>query len=227
MDWDRAALRHEAGRIEHRLFEGIKQLAETRKSLDALHGRGQERILQAGNDRTFLFERVHEDNRLLVAANFAAVGQAVSLSTLPSPWQETAFTDVLGDRPAFFSSGRLVLPPYGYLWLQPSSAGDPRSSGPGVPVTTPIELEVHTEWGEEVYLCGNLEVLGAGTPSEALGPLSAADYPIWRAEVDVPAHTYFTFRWVKKRAGRVVEWSPHRYAVRAGEGTVWQLEPTE
>jgi amylosucrase len=218
MDWDRAALRHEEGRIEQRLFDGIKQLAETRKTLDALHGRAKERILQTRNDQTFLFERVRGDNRLLVAANFSSAAQAVSLDALNAPRGDAAFTDALRDRPAVYSSGRLVLPPYGFRWLQPSGADA------GAPVPTPIELEVHTEWGEEVSLCGTLAVLGAGDPSDALGPLSAEDYPIWRTEIDVPRHTYFEFRWVKKRDGRVVEWSPHRYAMRAGAETVWQLE---
>ncbi len=72
------------------------------------------------------------------------------------------------------------------------------------------------EWGEEVYLCGPREAFGVGDPSDALGPLSAADYPAWRMTVDLPRHTYVEFRWVKKRDGRVVAWSPHRYAMRAG-----------
>ncbi len=219
MNWDRATLRHEVDRVEHRLFTGIKRFAETRKSLDALHSRSRERILQTENDRTFLFERVYGDDRLLVASNFSRSPQAVSLSGGLAPaWQQTTFADVLWNEPVRFSSGRLVLPPYGYFWLQPGDAP------PEEPVSTPIELEVHTEWGEQVYLCGNLEVLGAGDPRHALGPLSADDYPTWRAEIDVPAHTYFEFQWVKKRDDRVVEWAPHAYAMKAGDATVWRLE---
>jgi hypothetical protein len=149
-------------------------------------------------------------------------GQAVSLGPLGPAWAGPVFDDVLNDRPAVFASGRLVLPPYGVLWLRPGDEADPESPGP--PVSTPIELEVDTAWGEEVYLCGPLEALGAGDPTEALGPLSATDYPTWRTEVDVPAHTYFEFRWVKKREGRVVAWSPHRYGMRAGGQDVWCLE---
>ena len=224
MDWDRAALRHEDGRIEHRLFDELQRLAETRKTLDALHGRGQERLLQTGNDRTFAFERTYEDDRLLVVANFSSIGQTVPPGAMPTPWQRSAFVDVLHDRPAVFPSGPIMLPPYGYLWLQPGGEDDHESPRPGVPVSTPIELEVQTEWGEEVYLCGSLERLGAGDPTDAPGPLSADDYPIWRTEVDVPAHTYFTFRWVKKRDGRIVQWSPHRYGMRAGDADIWRLE---
>ena len=220
MDWDRAALRHEAGRIEQRLFDGLRRLAEARAAVDALRGDGRERILQPGNDRTLLFERVHEGDRLLVAANVAGVGQAVPLEALGSRWRGPVFGDALHDRSAAFSSGRLLLPPYGVRWLRPSDAA------PGVPVTTRVALEVPTEWGEEVYLCGSLDALGGGAPDRALGPLSAADYPVWRTEIDVPAGTHFEFRWLKKRDGRVVEWGP-RFAQRAGTATPWRIEQTE
>jgi len=218
MNWDRAERRHEEGRIEQRLFDGIKRLADTRKTLDALHSGGRERIFQVDNDRTFLFERSRENDHLLVASNFSDAVQSVPLAPLPSVWHREAFTDVLNDRPVLFSSGRLVLPPYGYLWLQPDDVAL------GKPATTPIEIEVHTEWGEQVYLCGNLEVLGAGDPRDALGPLSVDDYPIWRTEIDVPVGMYFEFRWIKKRNGRVVEWSPRSYGARAGDGVLGRLE---
>jgi len=219
MNWERAQLRHEDGRIEQRLFDEIKRFASTRKTLSALHGRGRERILQGDNNHVLLLERVHDEEHLLVASNFSGTPQAVSLSTLAPVWQEMAFTDVLHDRPAVFSSGRFVLPPYGYLWLQPDE-----EAAPGSPVTTPIEVEVHTEWGEQVYLCGNLEQLGAGDPRYACGPLSPDDYPVWRTDIEVPAGTYFEFRWIKKRDDRVVEWSPHAYAAKAGATDIWRLK---
>lgn len=220
MDWDRAALRHERGRVEQRVFDGLRRLAETRKTLDALHSGAQRRILQTDNDRTFLFERMHRDDRLLVAANFSSAAQAVSLDTLPAVWQDTAYTSVLHDRPAVFSSGRLVLPPYGCLWLQPRNHD---SEGSTTTLPTPVELKVCTEWGEQVYLCGTLTALGAGVPHKALGPLSADNYPRWETTIDAPEHTYFEFWWLKKRDGQVVDRSPHRYAMRAGNETAWQL----
>lgn len=219
MDWDRARLRHEEGRIEKRLFDELQRFARTRKTLSALHGGAHEHVLHGGNDRVFLLERMRDDEHLLVASNFSGAPQAVSISALASTWQRTAFNDVLHDRSVVFSSGRLVLSPYGYLWLQPDE-----SAAPGEPVRTPIEIEVHTEWGEQVYLCGNLEALGAGDPRHALGPLSADNYPVWQTEIDVPGDTYFEFQWIKKRDDRVVEWSPHSYAMKAGRREVWRLE---
>ena len=217
MDWERAALRHESGRVEQRLFDGLRRMARARASLDALHAGGRERILPVANDRTLLFERSRGEDRLLVAANFSGVGQAVPLDELGSAWRGASFVDALHDRPAHFPSGRLLLPPYGVRWLQPTA------TAPGDPVPTPIALEVFTEWGEQVYLCGGLEALGGGAPDRVRGPLSAADYPTWRTEIDVPAGTVVEFRWLKKRDGRVVEWGP-RYAQRAGTAEAWRIE---
>ncbi|PSQ84221.1 MAG: hypothetical protein BRD30_12020 [Bacteroidetes bacterium QH_2_63_10] len=75
------------------------------------------------------------------------------------------------DETAVFSSGRILLPPYGFRWLRPVP-----EATPGPLVSTPIELEVHTEWGEEVYLCGSTDALGGARPEAAVGPLSAEDF---------------------------------------------------
>ena len=217
MDWERAALRHESGRVEQRLFDGLRRMARARASLDALLAGGRERILPVAHDRTLRVVRARGEDRLLVAANFSGVGQAVPLDELGSAWRGASFVDALHDRPAHFPSGRLLLPPYGVRWLQPTA------TAPGDPVPTPIALEVFTEWGEQVYLCGGLEALGGGAPDRVRGPLSAADYPTWRTEIDVPAGTVVEFRWLKKRDGRVVEWGP-RYAQRAGTAEAWRIE---
>jgi hypothetical protein len=146
----------------------------------------------------------------------------VALDALPPAWRRTAFDDALRGRPARFPSGRLLLPPYGLLWLRPRDD----ESGSAASTTT-IELEVRTEWGEQVYLCGPTAPFGGGDPARALGPLSAEAHPTWRTEVDVPAGAYVEFWWVKKRDGRVVERAPRRYAQRAGTSETWRLEGTQ
>ncbi|WP_251964344.1 carbohydrate-binding module family 20 domain-containing protein, partial [Salinibacter ruber] len=148
------------------------------------------------------------------------VNEKNNLWTCAGPAHDTAYISVLHDRPAVFSSGRLVLPPYGCLWLQPRNHD---SEGATTTLPTPVELKVCTEWGEQVYLCGTLTALGAGAPHKALGPLSADNYPRWETTIDAPEHTYFEFWWLKKRDGQVVDRSPHRYAMRAGNETAWQL----
>jgi amylosucrase len=217
MDWEKAALRQHPDRAEHDLFDGLKQLADTRQTTEALHGRASERVLHQGNDRVFAVERARADDRLLALANFAETPQTVALHDLPSAWQMPRFHDALDGDTLHFSGRRIVLPPYAYRWLQP------RPAAPRPMVPTTIQVEVHTEWGEEVYLVGSIDALGQGDPDRAAGPLSAHAYPRWTLELEVPDGTWFEFRWLKVRDGHVLETSPHRYAMRAGTATTWTL----
>jgi len=222
MDWTRAERRHEEGTVEQRLFDGLRHLADARKGLDSLHARADERVLHPANDRVFVVERAYDGKRLLGVSNFSGAPQAVSLYDLPEAWAQPGYAEVLQEDDIVYTSGRILLPPYGFRWLRPAS-----EATPGDPVATPIEIEVHTEWGEEVYLCGSVDALGNGRAEDAVGPLSADDYPVWRAEVDLPAGTYVEFRWLKKRGDEVVGWAPHPYGVKAGTDDVWPLPEKE
>lgn len=219
MDWDKAALRHEPGRVEARLFDGLKRFAAVRKQLPALHGRAAERVLTTGNDRCFVVERTRGIHRLLAVFNFSGQAQAVPLASLPGNWPTPAFTDVLAEETLFFPDGRLIVPPYGFWWLAPA----PDEAAPGPPVPTAIALDVETNWGEQVYLTGRAEALGAGDPHHAHGPCSAETYPTWTTTLELPAGAFIEMRWLKRRAGQLVERSNTVYGVRAGTNAVWPI----
>jgi amylosucrase len=219
MDWEKAALRHDPDRVEHLLFEGLKRLAKTRRDCPALHGAASETVLRTVNDRLFLVERGSGNDRLLLVANVAGTAQALSFDALPPRWRRAAYVDALTHETHRFASPALLLPPYRVRWFQPVA-----SATPGVLLRTPVQVEVHTEWGEEVYLVGNLEALGSGDPEQAAGPLSAHAYPLWTLALDVPEGTWFTFRWLVRREGRTVRRSPHRFAMRAGADAPWALD---
>lgn len=217
MDWDSAQRREAEGTVEQRLFDGLSRLSETRKGLDVLHHRAEERVLDTGTDQVFAVERVHDDEHFLCLSNFSSEPQAVDLGNLSEVWNLGGHAELLRDETAFFPDGRVLLPPYGFRWLQP----DPEAER-GDPIATPLGIDVETEWGEEVYLSGSLEALGGWRAEDAV-PMDATDYPTWTAEIDVPEGTYFEFEWLKKRDGEVLEWSPHRYGTKAGSDTVWQF----
>lgn len=219
MDWEAAALREQEGTVESRLFDGVRRFVDARRGLDPLHAAADERILRPGNDQVFVLERARNGERFLSASNFSAKPQAIPFARLPHEWTPAGHVDVLRGTTAQFPDGRILLPPYGFRWLQP----DPDAT-PGSPVETSLAVDVETEWGEELYLTGGLDALGGWVPEDALGPLSAADYPTWRTDLDVPDGVYFEFEWLKKRDGRVVERSPRRYGTRAGADTVWSFE---
>lgn len=219
LNWHKAERRHTPGTVEHRLFQGVRRFAGARKRLRALHGRAAEYVLRTPNDRLFLFERVYDGDRLLVAANFSGQAQALRLRDLPDPWRTPDLYDVLAEVPVTFSSGHLLLPPYGYHWL------DMAPDGPSPPlVKTTITLPVRAEWGEEVYLSGNLPSLGMLNVAQAVGPLSADRYPYWTLEIEAPAGVYFYFNWIKKRGRQVVAFSPQSFFMRAGSDQVYALD---
>ena len=220
MDWAKAALRHDPERVEHDLFHGLKQLADTRRTTPALHGRAAERVLSLSNDCVFAVERSRDARRLLALASMSGHAEAVPLEDLPAAWQMDTVTDAITGEVHRFTSGRILCPPYDYLWLRPLTA-EPRET-----VTTTIRVEVSTEWGEEIYLVGSIDALGQGRREDAAGPLSAHDYPRWTMTVDTPGGTWFEFEWMKVREGEVVETAPHRYAMRAGAPTAWPLGET-
>ncbi|MFW5955996.1 MAG: alpha-amylase family glycosyl hydrolase [Halorhabdus sp.] len=218
-DWENAARRNEEGTVQQRLFDGIATLSKARKDVDALHARAEERIIDVDNDQVFAVERVYDGDRLLALANVSDQPQAVPLATFTDVWNGRGFRAVIDDEPVFFADRRIVLPPYGYRWLQPEPEAQP-----GEPVPTMVDLDVKTEWGEDVYLTGSLDELGDFDP-EAAVPMAVDAYPTWSAEIDVPEGTYFEFEWIKKRDGEVIEWSPGRYGAKAG--SEWVVGPFE
>jgi amylosucrase len=218
MDWESARRRHEDGTVEQRLFDGIGRLAETRADLDVLHRRADERVIETRNDSVFVVERARDGDCLLAVSNFSGAPQAVPIEDLPDAWADGRYTDVLDDERLLFPDGRLLLGPYDYRWLQPTP-----DATPGERVTTTIEVDVETEWGEQLFVTGPHDALG-DWDVEAAVPLSATDYPTWTGELALPTGVAVEFEWLKTRDGEPVAWSGHRYGTIAGSDTVWRLE---
>ena len=222
MDWEKAALRTDPDRVEHLLFHGVKRLAKTRAGLPALHGGANETVLHTPNDALFIVERGTGNDRLLLVANVSGTAQALPTQALPPRWHAAVYHDALTNETHRFAGGEMLLPPYALRWFQPV-----RSATAGALLRTPVQVEVPTEWGEEVYLVGSLDALGNGDPAQAAGPLSAHAYPYWTLPLDLPAGTWFTFRWIVRRDGTPVRHAPHRFAMRAGAEAPWELHAEE
>ena len=218
MDWSAVDRRQEEGSVEQRVFDGIKRLTTARKDRQALHHRADERVLAVANDQVFVVERVHEDERLLAVHNVSGSGQAVDISMLPDAWSEGRFRDVLADEQVCFLNGRLLVEPYGHLWLEPCD-----EVTRGVPATTTVSVDVETEWGERVFLTGPQETLGEWRLEEAV-PLEAVDSSTWEGTVELPENAFVEFEWVKKRDGQVKTWADQRHVIQAGTGDSWRLD---
>jgi glycosidase len=88
-----------------------------------------------------------------------------------------------------------------------------------------IRFVVHnayTNWGENVYLVGNVHELGNWDPNKAIGPLFNQviySYPSWYIDVSVPEGTPLEFKFIKKDASGNVIWesgSNHTYTTPVG-----------
>ncbi|GAA1973543.1 hypothetical protein GCM10009718_06820 [Isoptericola halotolerans] len=86
---------------------------------------------------------------------------------------------------------------------------------------TSVAVEATTAWGQDVYLVGSIPALGSWAPSGGI-LLSAETYPVWRASLELPAGTSFSYKYVKiDGAGGVVwESGDDRRATVGDDGTL-------
>ena len=214
MNWGKAEMRHLPETVENRLFKGVQKLVKARQNSPALHGDSVERILMLDHDSLFAFERRMDDHKLLLLSNFSGEHAVhIKIDELPLDWRHRYYRNFYDNRILDFSFGEIVLEPYGFFWLEPSQKPEK------APVTdhTIIDVFVHTELGEQVYIVGNLPQLGEWDPNKAVGPLTPVEYPKWEIELDLPANTFFEFQWLKKRNGSIVEWASDKFWMKSGD----------
>ncbi|MCH5239394.1 MAG: 4-alpha-glucanotransferase [Muribaculaceae bacterium] len=77
-----------------------------------------------------------------------------------------------------------------------------------------FNLNYHTQWGESLYLCGDLVELGSGDPREAL-EMSLVSPDLWRVDVEFsqnpPAFDFFFVVKSKEKEWRFEWGNPHHY----------------
>lgn len=74
-----------------------------------------------------------------------------------------------------------------------------------------IGENITTDWGENVYIVGNVEELGNWDVTKAVGPLfnstqSIAQYPNWFIDVNLPKNELIEYKFVKKDLSGKVIW---------------------
>ncbi len=83
-------------------------------------------------------------------------------------------------------------------------AGSNGSSGGGSG-TSAVDFNVNrsTNWGQDVYVVGNVPELGNWNPANAI-PLSAANYPVWSGSIAFPANTTIEYKYIIKEGSNVI-----------------------
>jgi glycosidase len=104
-------------------------------------------------------------------------------------------------------------------------------SGPQVPVTFAVTNASPTNFGDNIYLTGNIYELGnwSSSKSVAIGPMLAPNYPNWFITTSIPACATVQFKFIKITSSGAVTWengANHSYtAPCSGTGSVtvpWQ-----
>lgn len=79
-----------------------------------------------------------------------------------------------------------------------------RVSG-GALVATTFTVNATTNWGQSVYVVGNVPSLGQWNTANAI-LLSSATYPNWRSVINLPASTSIEYKYIKKDGAGNVVW---------------------
>jgi amylosucrase len=116
MDWAAAGRRHDPGTLEGRVFDGLRDMGEVRRSLVALRGGTPSELLDLGNDAVLAWRRRHPRGGDFVGVvNASPFIQAVDADTVTG---FGTFRPVLAsDVPLRVSEGRLLLPGLSYAWF--------------------------------------------------------------------------------------------------------------
>jgi hypothetical protein len=75
------------------------------------------------------------------------------------------------------------------------------------PIAATFHATATTNWGQNLYVTGNLPALGGWDPAKAL-PLNtdSATYPVWSGAHQLPPNTAVQYKYLKKNADGTVIW---------------------
>ena len=121
-DWQKAALRHESGTVEHRIFSALKKMIAMRKDLSAFADFDNRQLVSVDNPNLLVFLRTDLHNprsRVLVVSNFNTSAQQLSLSALRpyGLFEEEAMRELCSGERIQVENEALTIPPLSCCWL--------------------------------------------------------------------------------------------------------------
>ncbi|MCP3870542.1 MAG: amylosucrase [Gammaproteobacteria bacterium] len=120
-DWERASLRRDQNSIPGRIFRGLQRLIQIRQQTLAFT-RAETEIIDSGNDQIFGYFRQHEDQSVLVLANFSEHEQIIAAKRLRLLGLRKTFTDIVAGK-TITATQQLVVEPYQLMVLLGSPSG--------------------------------------------------------------------------------------------------------
>jgi len=117
MDWEKAAMRGDAGTIPGQIFQGVRHILERRKATPHLHADNATQVLDTGVDGVFAFKRVSPLGNLVCLFNFTDRWLGVS-RYFAEVHGATRLYDRLGEAAVDTPGGSIALPPSARIWLE-------------------------------------------------------------------------------------------------------------
>jgi amylosucrase len=117
LPWAAAELRHDAGTVQGRVFEGLQHLLRVRAELPHLHASVAAEVLEPSDPGILPVLRRHPQGRFLGLYNVAASWRPWPGGRLRDLGLLDAVDALTGERVRLGGDGDLWLPPYGAAWL--------------------------------------------------------------------------------------------------------------
>jgi amylosucrase len=109
-DWQVAERRHDRDSVEGRIFLGLLRLVQIRQQ-NLAFTRADTEIIDTGNAHVFGYFRQHDEQSVLVLANFSERSQAIEARRLRTLGLKKTVTDIINGR-IIVATEQLVLEPY-------------------------------------------------------------------------------------------------------------------
>lgn len=116
IDWTKVEQRHDPHSIEGQIYGRLRQLITARKSHPGFAG-NQMAVINVGSDHVFAFVRTHEQQRVVVLANFTEREQPLPANEIRLYGLAYHFTDLISGQSLHLTDSPIRLEPYQVLWL--------------------------------------------------------------------------------------------------------------
>ncbi|MCM2340058.1 amylosucrase [Rhodoferax sp.] len=121
-DWDKAALRHQSGTLEQRIFSTLKKMIAMRKELSAFADFDNRQLLHVDNPNLLVFLRTdlhNARNRVLVVSNFNTEVQRLPLGALRPVglFHQEAMRELCTGERIMVENDAVTVPPLSCCWL--------------------------------------------------------------------------------------------------------------
>jgi len=117
IDWAKMERRHDPKQVEGQIYQRLQRLITLRKTTPGFGGNQME-VIPLGSDSIFAFVRTHEQQRILVLANFTEREERLPANELRLYGLGYTFWEHIGAQQLILGEDTVRLDPYQVMWLE-------------------------------------------------------------------------------------------------------------